>query len=257
MGLTLGAAAITKLTTLPIAGILLVLSALPILTSWEPSKRSPGRYPNGLASRVRIDFSKVLDIGLVCAGFIITSGWWFVRNKVLYGQFLATSASEKTLGIFAHSVPWSFHLLFVFLPHTLWQSSWYYEPQLVLPNLLNDLLAAGAIACVVMGTWALLARTRRSWSGVLQRLPALAVLGSVLGGLAAEVLHLKTTNIGDGRLAYVCLSALALLLVMGSRGLFSSFGDRVTRLGTFAWPGLMLLLNVYAMVRWVVPLAGL
>ena len=73
-GLFLGLAAITEFTSLPVAGLLLlVIVAVSVL-------RRRWRDP-------------VLAVAL----FAVVSGWWFVRNTALYGDPLASAASRAIL----------------------------------------------------------------------------------------------------------------------------------------------------------------
>jgi hypothetical protein len=279
MGLTLGAAAVTKLTSLPVAAVLLLLALWPSVkvadrvTSRPSGVGHPGSTPRaapdprtlvvggdmghpGRNRRSALDLRLLLDGAIVAVGFLATSGWWFIRNKHLYGQFLATRASEKSLGFFAHSVPWSSHLFFVQFPDLLWNSTWFGQLNLALPNWMNDILAVLALLCLAVGAWVILAHPH--WlSARLDRISGLALLGCILGGLAALVIHIKTTDLGNARLVFVCLTALAIVLVVGSSHIVSAISSRLGTVGLFVWPIAFLALDLYILVRFLIPLAGL
>ena len=115
MGVVLGAAAITKLTSLPVAIVLFVLALLPSLPR-------AGRHSKSWRLQLRL----FLDVVLAVVGFFAVSAWWFYRNHHLYGQFLATDASQKYLAAFLlHPVPWNSHLLFKVFPNCLLDFSWF------------------------------------------------------------------------------------------------------------------------------------
>jgi hypothetical protein len=257
MGLTLGLAAATKFTTLPIAGILLLLAALPsVRLGHRALPRSSVNVRETSKSFVIFDGRRLVDAVIAAVGFLAASGWWFVRNKELYGQFLASNSSEKSLGVFAYPVPWTAHLFFVELPRVLWQSTWYAQLLLELPNYMNDVLALLAVVCLVVGAWVVLARPMQMSVG-LQGLSGVALLGCMVGGLVTEVFHIKTTSIGDSRLAFVCLTASAVVLIAGSTRIASRINIRLWPVGLFAWPVIFLLLDVYVLLRFLIPLGGL
>jgi hypothetical protein len=246
MGLTLGAAAATKFTTLPIAAVLMILAALPSFTLRSSSGvRGIRSFPFAL------DVSRMLDSSIMVLGFLATSGWWFVRNKILYGQFLAEKSSENDLGIFAHPVPWSLHLFFVQLPTVLWNSTWYAQLLHGLPTWMNDVLAVLAVLALVAGSWTILSRS------VADRRLGIALLGCVAGGIVTEVFHIKTTSIGDSRLAFVSLAAAALLLGLGSFRLSSVVHVNLRPVVLFLWPLLFLGLDFFVLVRFLIPHGGL
>ncbi len=199
----------------------------------------------------------MVDGAIAVVSFVAASGWWFIRNKSLYGQFLATKASEKSLGgFFAHPIPWSTHIFFAQLPHVLLETTWYAQIFLMLPMWTNDVLAVLGLLCLAVGTWVLLVSPH--WhSSRMQRLSGLALLGSISGALAAEVIHIKTTSIGDARLAFVCLSALGIVLVIGSVRLVGKFNPRLELAGVVVWPAVFLVLDLYVLARFLIPLGGL
>ncbi len=108
LGITLGLAATTKLNSLPLAALLLCLSAV------------PGLQRRGLLA----------DSALAVAGALAASLWWFVRNKVLYGQFLASRATlaylKAWLPPLVVPVSWTNTSRFLhFVPSQLFRSVWY------------------------------------------------------------------------------------------------------------------------------------
>ena len=134
LGVTLGLAAITKFNSLPLAALLFFLTALPAL-------------------RRR---ALVLDSVLCGSGFLAVSLWWFVRNKALYGQFLATRASLAYLKAWAPAlvvpVSWTNAARFVHLvPSQLFKSVWYDGSwnQLLLPTWMNSALWVFAALSVI------------------------------------------------------------------------------------------------------------
>ena len=93
---------------------------------------------------------------------LAVSGWWFLRNKHLYGQFLATRASEDYLRfVLLRPVPWSRYIVFNELPSILFYSTWYGQPNLTLDHWMNYVLAWMGFVCLVVGIVIFL--TRRSW----------------------------------------------------------------------------------------------
>jgi hypothetical protein len=257
MGLTLGAAAATKFTSLPLAGALLLLAFVP---SFKVAHRVFGmssvNRPAGGTPRLALDVRLLVDGVIAVIAFFAASGWWFIRNKSLYGQFLATKSSEKSLGFLAHPVPWSTHIFFGQLPHVLFETTWYAQLYLMLPRWTNWVLAVLGLLCLAVGAWVILASPH--WlSSRLALLSGLALLGCILGGLAAEVIHIKTTSIGDARLAFSCLTALAIVLVVGSVRLVSGINSRLMLVGLCAWPTIFLALDLYVLVHFLIPLGGL
>jgi hypothetical protein len=264
MGLTLGAAAVTKFNSLPVAVVLLSLCLMPSikLAHRVPRQSSPSSSLStnnlGGGSPYRVIDPRLLLDGLVAiVGFVVVSGWWFARNKRLYGQFLATNKSvPHTLSIFLHPLPWDAHLVLVTFPHGLIVTTWYAQPNLTVPSWVNFALAVIGLVCLTTGGWAIVAVQRRDTSW-LPRLSGLALLGCILAGLAAVFVLLKETSIGDARLAFVGLSDLAIVLVVGSVRLVSRTNPRLVPVGVVVWPTVFLALDLYVLVHFLVPLGGL
>ena len=284
MGLALGAAATTKFNSLPLAAVLLLLTFVPsIRLPHRPSNQlalstqpPPGRLEsdavsgseeimtgasnsplNGKVRQPPVDLRMLIDAGIAVAGFFAVSGWWFVRNKHLYGQFLATKASENyLLAFFLHPVPWNAHLLFRVFPQTFFISMWYSQPNLFLPTWANQVLAVFGLLCLATGVWIFLAR--RQWVAQgLSRLSALAILGCVASGPVAVLVTIKSTSIGDARVAFIGLSAFALVAVVSASRLARLTNPRLERIGLMAWPTVLLAADLYVIVHILVPLGGL
>jgi 4-amino-4-deoxy-L-arabinose transferase-like glycosyltransferase len=246
MGLVLGAAATTKFNSLPLAGVLFVLALAPSI-----------RLPRGSAQRFRIDLHIVLDAGIAVLGFLVVSGWWFLRNKHLYGQFLATRASEDYLRfVLLQPVPWTRYLVFSEFPQILWYSTWYDQPNLNLVHWMNYVLAWLGVVCLVVGVVIFL--RRRSWvARDLSPLSSLAFLGCVASGLVAVLITIKSTSIGDARTAFIGLSAFALILVVSTSRLLELAHARLRLVGLMVWPAILLALDLYVVARFLIPLGGL
>lgn len=246
MGLVLGAAAITKFNSLPLAGVLLVLALAPSI-----------RLPRRTSQRLRIDLQIVLDAGIAVLGFFAVSGWWFLRNKHLYGQFLATKASEDYLGfVLLHPVPWSRYIVFREFPRIMFYSTWYDQPNLFLVHWMNYVLAWLGIVCLVVGVVIFLGK-RRWVARDLSPLSSLAFLGCVASGLVAVLITIKSTSIGDARTAFIGLSAFALILVVSTSRLLELVHARLRLVGLMVWPVILLAIDLYVVARFLIPLGGL
>jgi hypothetical protein len=262
MGVALGLGAITKFSGLPVAGILFVLAFVPSITLSRPEVHVQA---NGVTSHldnirhIRIVPRVLVDGIIAVIGFFAVSGWWFIRNKILYGQFLASRKSEGYLKAFlggAHPVAWSTHLLLHQVPEVFLQTTWYGQPNLSLPMAVNDFLAAVGLLCLVVGAWVLVTRRQSKWLTV-PPLSAVALLGCIVGGLIAVIINIKTTSIGDARVAFVGIAAFAIVLTLGSTRLFERINPRWAPIGMWAWPTVLLALDAYVVVRFLVPLGGL
>ncbi len=263
MGLALGAGAITKFSGLPVAGILMALAFVPSIALKQrdvggtAARLTTGR--SGSIPSLSLAPRFLVDGVLAVVAFLAVSGWWFIRNKILYGQWLASRRSEGYLKAFlggAHPVSWSSHLLFHEVPQVFLQTSWYGQPNLSLPTWMNGVLAAAGLGCLAVGTWALVSRRPRARLTV-PGLSAAALVGCILGGLIAVIINIKTTSIGDARVAFVGIAAFATVLVMGSTRLVERVKPRLAPIGLWAWPAVLLALDVYVVVRFLIPLGGL
>jgi 4-amino-4-deoxy-L-arabinose transferase-like glycosyltransferase len=241
LGVTLGLAAITKLNSLPLAGLLLCLTAVPALRRWR----------------------LLADSAFALAGALAASLWWFVRNKVLYGQFLASRATlaylKAWLSPLVVPVSWTNTGRFLhFVPSQLFRSVWYDGGwnQFDLPKWMN--LFLWIFAAFSMISAAVMLKARR-WRGALR--PSLsglglcAIAGSVLAGIAAVLIIAQTTTQAEGRVAFVGLVGFAILLVLGTAP--GTAQSRLARAAVFAWPAALVAVNIYVFSNYLVPLGGL
>jgi hypothetical protein len=136
VGLTLGAATLTKLNALPL---------IPVLLGGLFLART------SLSRRVR-------DAGLAVAGWFAACGWWFVHNTREYGDPLAREATRAYLDELVPSlivpVPWFDTERFLyFVPQSLVETSWYNAGwnQLFAPFAFNLVLALVAAVAVFSG----------------------------------------------------------------------------------------------------------
>jgi hypothetical protein len=265
MGLALGAGAATKFSGLPVAGILLILAFVPsIRLSQLPRTTSALQAEsadNFCDSRRHFGIERRLafDGTIAVIGFLAPSIWWFIRNKELYGQFLATKKSESYLAAFlgdAHPIPWSAHLLFVQVPHVFLETTWYGQPNLSLPMWTNDVLAALGLICLAGGAWVILVDQSRDRLA-LHSLSGLALLGCIVGGLAAVIINIKTTSIGDARVAFVGITAFATVLTLGCSRLVGRITPRLQPMGLWVWPTALFGLDIYVICHFLIPLGGL
>jgi cell division protein FtsW (lipid II flippase) len=93
-------------------------------------------------------------------------------------------------------------------------------------------------------------------SMILSRRCGVVLFASVLAGVVALLIVAKETTQAEGRVAYVGLSAFA---VLAAFGLSEALGPRrwLRILGFVFWPTCFLAYNAYAMLEFVVPLRHL
>ncbi len=283
MGLVLGAAAITKFSSLPVAAVLIILAMTPavsrsrlrnhpnavvpepgdtLLRSNDPALHATARLPRPTRDRLsglKVEWGIVLDGGIAVVAFTAMSGWWFIRNNRLYGQVLATKVSEQylrglTLNLL-HPVPWRLSIFTNEIPATFRASMWYLQPNLELPAWMNDALGVLALVALVAGAWTILANRRAStWSS--QRGAALALLGCIGAGITSVVLIIKSVGYSDARLSYVALAPIAAVMVVGATRL-TRIKIQLEPIGLMMWPTILLAVDVYVLVRFLIPLGGL
>lgn len=244
MGLTLGLAILAKENSAPLAVLLVALSALPALRR--------RRFPTGAA--------------LATIVLVASCSWWFIRNKALYGQFLATKVTlaylKAWLPPLIEPVPWTDAERFlVFVPRNLYRSTWYDGGwnQWVMPKWLNApvwcLAGLSALSALV-----LMARRHRG-SPLRDDLsaPALAAVpGSVLAGIVAVEVIAQTTYQAEARVAFAGLVGFGLLLVMGTDWPRPPASPRRWwSYAIFTWPAVLVGLNAYIFSTYLVPLRGL
>lgn len=223
VGGVLGAAVLTQVTALPLAGLLLALTAA--------------------VAAARRDLRSPLLAG---AAAVAVCGWWFVRNAVRYGDVLATRVTDDYLraisgglGLIRPRPALSPAILAQQLPivghSTWWSGSW---DQLQLPHAVDAVLWAAAAACAV----AALATPPGRHAVVL-----LASAASV----AAWLLIVRQTTHGQGRYLLTGITAWAVVLVAGSARLLPG-----RRHAVWLWPALLLAVDVFVVATELVPYGG-
>jgi hypothetical protein len=240
-GVTLGLAAITKYDSLPLAGLLLLLSAV-------PGVRRP---------------KLLVDTALAVTGALAVSLWWFVRNEIVYGQFLASRATlaylKAWLPPLVRPVPWTNAQRFLhFVPSHLFESVWYDGGwnQFILPKWMNVALwTFAALSTISTIVTVALRRKRASVLPSASPLALAAVLGSILAGLAAVLIVAQTTAQAEGRVGFVGLAGFAVVLVLGTE--LSPRRRGWPAMLVFAWPVALLAVNFYVLANFLVPFGGL
>jgi hypothetical protein len=271
MGCALGAATLTKISVLPMVVLLLALTVAPAIQAWRKRSDSAGGIISANErSRMSVGASFVLDGVIVAVPILVISGWWFIRNKHLYGQYLASTKSNSyMLGYRPPPIPWSAHLIFVMFPHAVFQTTWYAQPNILLPVWMNVVLAVIAVPCLLVGAYVVIVDRRRVseqltvWSG-------LALVGSVVCGLLAILIVIQSgnalflsellglgTGVGDARVGFIALLAFAIVAVVGAVRLSQSVNPRLEWLGLYLWPTIFFALYLYAVFRFLIPLGGL
>jgi len=224
-GVALAVAALTKQTTLPVAGVLLM--ALVVCGA----KRRAWRGPAVAA--------------LVFAG---GSAWWYLRNLFVHGDLLAGRVTNEYL---AEVLP------ALIRPHAtlapirselrgkLLTSLWYGAGwnQTELPR------AAG----VALSVLALIAVAGAIWRGrdlLRSRGLLMACLG---GGFVAWGLLVTQTTQNEGRYLFVAIGALATLMVAGTTAIVRPRSERAAVLVYAFWPAILVAVNVYVFSTWLIP----
>jgi 4-amino-4-deoxy-L-arabinose transferase-like glycosyltransferase len=240
LGAVAGAALVTKLNTAPVlaaAVVALILAARPLR-------------------------EKVLHLGLFGVSFLLVSGWWFLRNNDLYGEYLARETSRDYLrsGIPGLIDPVSLldaDRFLYFLPETLFRSVWYAGGwnQFFGPFALNLLLWMVVGAALFVWARSILAEPREAgWT--IGRREAVSLSLFALAGLVAVVIVALDTTQAEGRVALVGLSAFAIAAVAGlEQAVGGSARARAAALAAF--PALLLAYDAYVLTRYVIPFRGL
>jgi hypothetical protein len=147
----------------------------------------------------------------------MASGWWFLRNLRLYGDWMGMAIAKQALALNYYPEPLNLSQLIAVLPRMLWQtfqSSWGYFGWLSLP--MPSWVFYGILCVHAAALAGLLAR--RSWSP-RQRSTAIALVSACLGLLVGFLYYnLETNSSGwHGRFLFPGLSLLALGFVAGLR----------------------------------------
>lgn len=229
LGGVLGAAALTKFNGLPLISV-----------------AAAGILVTGYSSR-----TKAIDLAGLAVTFLAVTGWWFVHNYALYHSFLATDASNAYLrkmirGLIA-PVSWTDNRMLDWVPSRLVQNGFYEGGfnQFAAPALINLLLWAIAVICLAEATRKIV--RERDW-----HLQGGLCLLAICCGLLAILLVAKDATQAESRLAYVALTAFALLMVVGLQE-FLGRGKLAFKAAVFTWPLILALFNLYVFVRFVWP----
>ena len=226
MGVLLGAAALSKTSALglwPIAGAVL---AWPHLRPWLAARlglkgAGAGANARDVAAPVAahsglLSFTPNLLMGLVLlyVPALLISGWWFVRNELLYHDWLGWSAFLDTVGRRPHPASllqlWGERVGFV-------QAYWGLFGGVSVPMPDWTYLALNAIICLaLLGLmWGL---ARALW---LRRvtLDEVALWGLLVGWIVAMLVGLvrwtQLTWASQGRLIFPAISAIGVLAAAG------------------------------------------
>jgi hypothetical protein len=190
------------------------------------------------------------------------SGWWFLRNDDLYGDYLARKISRDYLragvpGLIDPVSLFDADRFLYFLPETLFRSAWYAGGwnQFFGPFALNLLLWMVVGAALFAWARAILAGPREpGWT--IQRRDAVCLSLFALAGLVAVVIVALETTQAEGRVAFVGLSAFAIAAVAGlEQAVGGSVRARAAALAAF--PALLLAYDAYVLARYVIPFRGL
>lgn len=237
IGLAAGAAVLTKLNLLPLIGLL-------IPTTLFLSPHGPRQ--------------KIADSMIVLGSGLLVCGWWLMHNYVVYGDWLAVRASNDWL---ARQIPktirpvsfFNVERFLNFVPRTLFQTFWYNGGwnQLVAPFAVYGVL--WWLAAVSLSE-AFRLRLKKTGSGL--NIKHLSLLWtSALAGILTVLIIAQQTYQAEGRVAFVALPAFAALLTLGSQAYFA--GTPVAWLGLSLWPLAIILLDIYVLICFVLPLRGL
>jgi 4-amino-4-deoxy-L-arabinose transferase-like glycosyltransferase len=156
-----------------------------------------------------------LSLGLLIAVPAASSGWWFWRNRQLYGDWMGLSMAKQALSANYYPAPLSVRQLIDLLPRILRQTfktSWGVFGWISMP--LPDWAFYGILSVHLIAAVGLFVRPRvllRRWA------TALVLAGSWLGLIAGFLYYNLETNASGwhGRFLFPGLSAMALGVVAG------------------------------------------
>jgi 4-amino-4-deoxy-L-arabinose transferase-like glycosyltransferase len=253
LGLVLGAAVLTKLSALflvPLAVLVMVAVAL------------------GHRGHQRV--VQLVDPLLTIVGFMAVTGWWLARNQHLYGGYLTGRAStalmRRTMPRLVSHVSWfNANRFLQFVPSSLQKSVWYDGGwnQLLLPGWVNKVLTA--VAAYALAIFIVVVARRRS--SRLRPAVTAALVGGVVAGLAAVMSMAKDQLQAEARIAFIGLSAFAIILVIGvsqagplllrrARPRDAGQAGRLEAAGLLFWPVVFLAVDLYVFAHFVLPTHG-
>ena len=239
LGMTAGAALITKLNSLPVFAV--VLGSLLIV-------------------RRNVLWAALRDVVIAAMGLLLTAGWWLLMNYRLTGDPLGQKGvydwlNEVLPGIVS-IVPWTDGERFLnVVPGGLFQSIWYDGAwnQFLAPFAFNLVLTC--IASVAL--FGVLKAFGQGGRYIKKRdFPIALLLACSLAAVAAVFIIAKTTLQAEGRLTYVGLTAFALLSVLGVAEVIGDTAGRLRRAAAL-WPVVLLMFNLYVFFRFVLPFRAL
>jgi hypothetical protein len=107
-------------------------------------------------------------------------------------------------------------------------------------------------------------------SGQLTLWSGLALVGTIVGGLAAVLIVIQSgnalflsqslglgTGVGDARVGFIALTAIAVVVVVGAVRLAQSANSRLEWTGLYLWPAIFFAVDLYVVFRFLIPLGGL
>ena len=234
LGGSSGAAIATKLNSIPVVASCIVFAGFARSTS--------------TLGRLRTLVAALFGLGL-------TTGWWVWMNLHRGTGYLGQEGAREWLAAHVPGlisvVPWTDAERFLkYVPTELMNSLWYRGGwnQFQAPVAINLLLSLFALA-----SWFVAAKAfyQRRFDPALGLLHACSVMG-----LAAVFIIAKSTTQAEGRIAYVALSSFAVLAVTGTAEAFGHSPKR-RKVAAMIWPAVLLLLNLFVLLRFVLPLRAL
>jgi hypothetical protein len=135
-------------------------------------------------------------------------------------------------------------------------STWYNQPSFGIPAWINWTLSCLGALCVASGAWVLLTGRGRLTPRVSVT-SSLALLGCIAGGVVAVAIILQATGQGHGRTALIAVPAFAAVAVVGSVQLFRRNTSGLRHVGLFVWPITLIAVDLYVIIRFLIPLGGL
>ncbi len=146
--------------------------------------------------------------------WLAATGWWFVRNILIYGDLTGISASREQLG---QGGEFSFARLWASLP-LVWQTflGRFANTTAPMPAIVYYVFALLFVAALLGWGWRMWRQTKKSNMDSLPIYRWVIVATAAAGIVGAVLYHAATNNTGaQGRLMYPALSAIAALVLSG------------------------------------------